>query len=67
MYYSCEKYYKTITLQYYIADCVSWVPRLTLLGLLTNKLDLRTHSWNRTRSYAGDLLYFQDITAITVK
>ena len=31
MYYLCEKYYKPITLQYYIADCVSWVPRLTLL------------------------------------
>ena len=28
-----EKYYKTITVKYYIADCVSWVPRLTLLGL----------------------------------
>ena len=30
MYYLCEKYYKPITVQYYIADCVSWVPRLTL-------------------------------------
>ena len=29
--YLCEKYYKPITVQYYIADCVSWVPRLTLL------------------------------------
>ena len=28
-----EKYYKTITVKYYIADCVSWVPRLTLLNL----------------------------------
>ena len=35
MYYLCEKYYKPITVQYYIADCVSWVPRLTLLGLRT--------------------------------
>ena len=25
MYYLCEKYYKPITGQYYIADCVSWV------------------------------------------
>ena len=33
MYYLCEKYYKPITEQYYIADCVSWVPRLTLLDL----------------------------------
>lgn len=31
MYYLCEKYYKPITVQYYIADCVSWIPRLTLL------------------------------------
>ena len=29
MYYLCEKYYKHITVQYYIADCVSWVPKLT--------------------------------------
>ena len=36
MYYLCEKYYKPITVQYYIADCVSRVPPLTLL-------DLRTH------------------------
>ena len=32
MYYLCEKYYKPITVQYYIDDCVSWVPRLTLLN-----------------------------------
>ena len=30
MYYLCEKYYKLITVQYYIFDCVNWVPRLTL-------------------------------------
>ena len=36
MYYLCEKYYKPITVQYYIANCVSWVPRLTLLDLRTN-------------------------------
>ena len=29
MYYSCEKYYKPITAQYYIANYVSWVLRLT--------------------------------------
>ena len=28
MYCLCEKYYKPITVQYYIADCISWVPRL---------------------------------------
>ena len=31
MYYLCENYYKPITVQYYIADSVSWVPRPTLL------------------------------------
>ena len=56
MYYLCEKYYKPITVQYYIADCVSWVPRLTLLDL-ANKLDLQTHSCNGTHLYVGDLLY----------
>ena len=39
MYYLCENYYKSIVVQYHIADCISWVPRLTLLDL-TNKLDL---------------------------
>ena len=41
MYYLGEKYFKPITLQYYIANCDSWVPRLTLLDLqieLTNVL-----------------------------
>ena len=42
MYYLCEKYYKPITVQYYIADCVSWVPRLTLLDLQRNQ----TYEWN---------------------
>ena len=55
MYYLCEKYYKPIIVYiyikyiYYITDCISWVPRLTLL-------DLRTHSWNGTWLYVGDLL-----------
>ena len=39
MYYLCENYCKLIIIQYYIANCMSWVPRLTLL-------DLPTHSWN---------------------
>ena len=25
----CEKYYKSIAVQYYLANCVSWRPRLT--------------------------------------
>ena len=47
----CEKYYKPITAQYYLASCVSWVPTLTLL-------DLRTRSRNGTRPCVGDLLYY---------
>ena len=31
MYHLCEKYYKPIIVQYCIADCVSWVPKLTWL------------------------------------
>ena len=34
-----EKYYKPITVQYYITNCVSWVSRLTLSNLM-NKSDL---------------------------
>ena len=36
MYYLCEKYYKPTIVKFYIADLVSWVPRLTLLDLGTN-------------------------------
>ena len=36
MYHLYEKYYKPITVEYNIADCISWVPRLTLLDLGTN-------------------------------
>lgn len=51
----CVKYYKPITVQYKIADCVSWVPRLILLALWTNR-DFQTYSWNRTHLYLRDLL-----------
>ena len=34
--YWCEKYHKPITVQYYVANCVSWAPGLTLLDLQTN-------------------------------
>ena len=47
----CVIYMKSITnitVQYYIADCVSQVPRLTLL-------DLWMHSQNGICSYVGDL------------
>ena len=45
--YLCEKYYKSITVQYYIADRVSWVPRQSLLDF-PNKLDLMNalSEWN---------------------
>jgi hypothetical protein len=33
MYYLCEKYSKPITVQYSIANCISWVPRLIFLDL----------------------------------
>ena len=42
MYYLCEKYYKPVTVQYYIADCVRWVPKLTLLDLGANWTYKRT-------------------------
>ena len=37
--YLCEKYHKSIKVQYCTTDCVRWVPRLTLLDL-TSKLNL---------------------------
>ena len=43
MYYLCEKYYKPITVQYYIADYASWVPRLTLLDL---QIGIMNTLWN---------------------
>ena len=51
IYCLCEKYYKPITGQCYIANCVSWVPRLTLVN---RQLNLRMCSQNRTHSYVGD-------------
>ena len=41
MYYLFDKYYKLITVQCYIADCVSWVPKTWANKPL---LDIRT-SW----------------------
>ena len=37
MYYFFKKCYKPITAQYYTAYRISWVPRLTLLDLGTNR------------------------------
>ena len=56
MYYVCEKYYKPITVQHYIANYVSWVPRIASWTQQT-KLGLKMHSWNGTHLGIGDLLY----------
>ena len=37
------------------SDCVSWVPRVTLFDLWTNRI-CKWHSWNGTHLYVGDLL-----------
>ena len=55
MYYLCEKHYKSIPVQSYMTDYITWVPRLTV-GLM-NKLDLWTPSRNGTCLFVGDLLY----------
>ena len=46
MYHLCLKYYKPITVKYHIVNCISWVPRPTLLDL----------KQNRNHSYVRDLL-----------
>ena len=35
MYYLYEKFYKPITVQYYISNYISWISRLTLLDFET--------------------------------
>jgi len=40
MYYLCERYYKPFTVKYYIVICISWVPRLTLLNLQTELMNM---------------------------
>ena len=36
MYYLCEKKYRPFTVQSYVTDCVSWIPRPALLDLTTS-------------------------------
>ena len=48
-----KKNYKPITVLYYITDCVSWIPRLTLLDLGT--------CWAYECSF-GTCLYIGDFT-----
>ena len=60
VYYFCDRYYKPIILQYYITNCVSWVPRLTWLNLqvgLTNTLS----EWNMF--VCRELTVFQSLLA----
>ena len=74
MYYLCEKYHKPITVQYYIADCVSWVPRLTLLDLRTNGLTNALLEWNSfvcrgltvTESYSVYSLFFHFLLLLSI-
>ena len=40
VYHLCETYYKLMTTQYGITDCVSWVPRLTLFDLQTGLMNV---------------------------
>ena len=47
------KYYKPITAQYYIANGVSWVPRLTLLDLRTNWTNKHALRTELVRIYKG--------------
>ena len=53
MYHLCE-YYKTFTVKHYIANCVSWIPRLTFLDLWTDYT--YEHSENGIYSCVGVLL-----------
>ena len=57
MYYFCEKYYKPITGQYYIADCVSLVLRLTLLDSTncTSEQALRMELIRIQGTYSGSV------------
>ena len=49
MYYLCEKYCNPITVQYYIAACVRWAPRLHLLDLGSNWICKRAVGTERIR------------------
>lgn len=46
LYCLCKKYYKPITVQYFTADCVSWISRAILLDLQINRTYKHTHEWN---------------------
>ena len=54
MYYLCEKYYKPITVQYYIADCVNQIPRLPLVDLQT--------TWIYEHAFEMELVLMRGLT-----
>lgn len=56
MYYWCEKHYKPISGQYYIADYVSWIPWLTLLDLQIALKNVFLE-WNSFQEFRWGLLY----------
>ena len=45
MHYLCEEYYKPGKVQYHTANCVRWVPRLTLVDLQIGLANLLSE-WN---------------------
>ena len=51
-----------ITVEYYIASCLSWVPRLTV-GLM-NKIELVNALSKQNLLYVGDLPYHDTIEGI---
>ena len=46
MHYWYEKYYISVTVQYYIADCVNWVLRLICLTYKQIRLMNVLSKWN---------------------
>ena len=58
MYCLCEKYYKLVTVQYYVADFVIWVPGLTLL-------DLQTH-WTYEGTLGTELVHVSGTYCISL-
>ena len=57
MYYLCEEYYKPVTVQYHTANCVRWVPRLTLLDLQRN--------WTCKPALGTELTHLRGLTVLT--
>ena len=56
MYYLCEKYYESIIVQYYIADCVSWVPRLCWPYEQSGLMN-RLSEWNLLQSMGPTVVF----------